>query len=101
MEAEPRSADGDGLKGENLFEAQASVFPAGGIEHRRLPVAKRKDPDVGSPFLFVSFLLAKQKKSDLPPGNPRLGREGQTFKISADLSLTVSRDDGSDSQVLL
>jgi hypothetical protein len=26
----------------------------------------------GSPFLLLTFLLAKQKKSELPPGNPRL-----------------------------
>jgi hypothetical protein len=29
-----------------------------------LPEAQRKDPDCGSPFLWVTFLLAKQKKSD-------------------------------------
>ncbi|WP_293595884.1 MULTISPECIES: hypothetical protein, partial [unclassified Polaromonas] len=26
----------------------------------------------GSPFLLLTFLLATQKKSELPPGNPRL-----------------------------
>jgi hypothetical protein len=26
---------------------------------------------VGSPFLLLTFILAKQKKSELPPGNPR------------------------------
>ena len=47
------------------------------FEHRKLPEAKRRDPDCGSPFLLLTLLLAKQKKSELPPGNPRHARKGQ------------------------
>ena len=31
-----------------------------------MPVAKRRDPDCGSPFLLLTLLLAKQKKSESP-----------------------------------
>ena len=31
----------------------------------------RSGPDCGSPFLLLTLLLAKQKKSEFPPGNPR------------------------------
>ena len=36
----------------------------------------RSGPDCGSPFLLLTLLLAKQKKSELPPGNPRQTHEG-------------------------
>ncbi len=32
---------------------------------------QQSGPDCGSPFLLLTLLLAKQKKSELPPGNPR------------------------------
>jgi hypothetical protein len=35
---------------------------------------------VGSPFLLLTFLLATQKKSELPPGNPRLAGTPQTVE---------------------
>ena len=31
--------------------------------------------------LLLTLLLAKQKKSELPPGNPRQTREGKTLLI--------------------
>jgi hypothetical protein len=39
-----------------------------------VPAAQRRDDEQGRLF-FGYFLLAKQKQSDLPPGNPRLGGE--------------------------
>ncbi|SDM91986.1 hypothetical protein SAMN05720382_102759 [Polaromonas sp. JS666] len=49
-----------------LSEAQRSEFSQtpSAVEQRRLPVAQRRDPDCGSPFLLLTFLLAKQKKSE-------------------------------------
>ncbi|MDP1885093.1 hypothetical protein, partial [Polaromonas sp.] len=36
---------------------------------------------IGSPFLLLTFLLgATQKKSELPPGNPRLAGKPQRSK---------------------
>ena len=46
-----------------LSEASSSSTPAFLAQHR-LPVAKRRDPDCGSPFLLLTLLLAKQKKSE-------------------------------------
>ena len=37
---------------------------SGHSEHRKVPVAQRRDPDCGSPFLLLTLLLAKQKKSE-------------------------------------
>jgi hypothetical protein len=74
--AEPSSADGGGTSGQTCLRRSRVVWTAAGIEQRRLPVAKRRDSDCGSPFLLLTLLLAKQKKSELPPGNPRQLREG-------------------------
>ena len=38
-------------------------------------------PDCGSPFLLLTLLLAKQKKSELPPGNPRHSQQGSVLLI--------------------
>ena len=59
-------------QGKRLFEAIAefAIDPTL-TEHRSVPVAKRRDSDCGSPFLLLTLLLAKQKKSKLLPGNPR------------------------------
>jgi hypothetical protein len=47
-------------------------------EHRRLPrSAAQGTQTIGSPFLLLTFLLATQKKSKLPPGNPRLAGKPQ------------------------
>jgi hypothetical protein len=59
-----------------LFERSELVPDPVRGEHRRVPVAKRRDDEQGRLF-FGYFLLAKQKQSDLPPGNPRLGRSVQ------------------------
>ena len=73
--AEPSSADGGGTSGQTCLRRSRVVWTAAGIEQRRLPAAKRRDSDCGSPFLLLTLLLAKQKKSELPPGNPRQLRE--------------------------
>ncbi len=52
-------------------------------EQRKLPEAKRRDPDCGSPFLLLTLLLAKQKKSELPPGNPGTPRKASQINQSA------------------
>jgi hypothetical protein len=59
------------IRAKTCLSRRRVVFDPAWLEHRRLPVAKRRDPDCGSPFLLLTFLLAKQKKSELPPGNPR------------------------------
>jgi len=69
--AEPSSADGGGTSGQTCLRRSRVVWTAFDAEQRRLPVAKRRDSDCGSPFLLLTLLLAKQKKSELLPGNPR------------------------------
>ncbi|MEO8023652.1 hypothetical protein, partial [Polaromonas sp.] len=45
----------------------------GWTEHRRLPrSAAQGTQTAGSPFSLLTFFLATQKESELPPGNPRL-----------------------------
>jgi hypothetical protein len=56
-----------------LSEAQRSAFsqtPAG-PSTAGCPQRSGGTQQPGSPFLLLTFLLAKQKKSELPPGNPR------------------------------
>ncbi len=74
--AEPSSADGGGTSGQTCLRRSRVVWAAAGIEQRRLPAAKRRDSGCGSPFLLLTLLLAKQKKSELLPGNPRHARKG-------------------------
>ena len=68
-----RSAGGSGNKFLDVRRRQSRLVSKNSAdpEHRKLPEAKRRDPDCGSPFLLLTLLLAKQKKSELPPGNPR------------------------------
>ena len=73
--AEPSSADGGGTSGQTCLRRSRVVWTAAGIEQRRLPAAKRRDSGCGSPFLLLTLLLAKQKKSKLLPGNPRHARK--------------------------
>ena len=63
-----KKVEGDGLKYPDvrrLRSGQVSKF-SGSFSFFKEP---RSGPDCGSPF-FAYFLLAKQKKSELPPGNP-------------------------------
>ena len=77
--AELRSAGGSGNKFLDVRRRRSWLVSknSAAFEHRKLPEAKRRDPDCGSPFLLLTLLLAKQKKSELPPGNPRHSRKGQ------------------------
>ena len=59
------------IRAKTCLSRRRVVFDPAVVEQRRLPAAKRRDPDFGSPFLLLTLLLAKQKKSELPPGNPR------------------------------
>ena len=63
-----------------LSEAQRSEFSQtlAGPSTAGCPQRSGGTQQPGSPFLLLTFLLAKQKKSELPPGNPRptaLGNE--------------------------
>jgi hypothetical protein len=67
-----RSAGGSGNKFLDVRRRQSRLVSknSADFEHRRLPEAKRRDPDCGSPFLcLLSF--GEAKESELPPGNPR------------------------------
>ena len=68
-----RSAGGSGFKFLDVRRLRSRLVSknSADFEHRKLPAAKRRDPDCGSPFLLLTLLLAKQKKSELLPGNPR------------------------------
>ena len=69
-----RGAEGQTDQGSRcLSEAQRSEFsetPAG-PSTAGCPQRSGGTQTPGSPFLLLTFLLAKQKKSELPPGNPR------------------------------
>ena len=86
------------IRAKTCLSRRRVVFDPGWTEHRRLPRSEAKGTqEPGSPFgirvtslcevsesplrdLLLTFLLAKQKKSELPPGYPRpaeLRREHQ------------------------
>jgi hypothetical protein len=66
----PRSGGPDG-SGIALSErSEFSETPAG-PSTAGCPQRSGGTQQPGSPFLLLTFLLAKQKKSELPPGNPR------------------------------
>ncbi len=68
-----RGAEGQTDKDGRLSERSEFEPGPGWTEHRRLPRSVAQGSQtVGSPFLLLTFLLATQKKSELPPGNPRL-----------------------------
>ena len=62
-------------QGKRLFERSEFAIDPTLTEHHSVPEAKRRDSDCGSPFLLLTLLLAKQKKSELLPDNPRHLRE--------------------------
>ena len=71
---------GDGLKNLDVRRRrsrQVSKF-SGSCRFFKEP---RSGPDCGSPFLLLTLLLAKQKKSELLPGNSRPTREGRPLSI--------------------
>ena len=57
------------LSGARQRAASSATHPA--REHRRLPVAKRRDADSGVAFSLVTFFLATQKKVTRMPGDSR------------------------------
>jgi len=61
---------GDGLKNLDVRRQRSWLVSrfSGSFSFFKEP---RSGPDCGSPFLLLTLLLAKQKKSELPPGNPR------------------------------
>ncbi len=62
-------------QGKRVFERSEFAIDPTLTAHRNMPVAKRRDDEQGRLF-FAYFLLAKQKQSELPPGNPRHTRKG-------------------------
>jgi hypothetical protein len=69
-----RGAQGQTDQGSRcLSEAQRSEFSEtpSGPSTAGCPQRSVGTQQPGSPFLLLTFLLAKQKKSELPPGNPR------------------------------
>ena len=67
-----RSAGGSGNKFLDVRRRQSRLVSknSAAFEHRRLPEAKCRDPDCGSPFLWL-LSFGEAKESDLPPSNPR------------------------------
>ena len=57
------------LSGARQRAASSATHPS--REHRRLPVAKRRDADSGVAFSLVTFFLATQKKVTRMPGDSR------------------------------
>src|SRR4051812_38997191 len=52
------------IRAKTCLSRRRVVFDPAWLEHRRLPVAKRRDPDCGSLFLCLrSFGEAKESKS--------------------------------------
>ena len=79
-----RSAGGSGSKFLDVRRRQSRLVSknSAAFEHRKLPEAKRRDPDCGSPFFCLLF-FGEAKKSELPPGNPGTPRKVQQLKQSA------------------
>ena len=80
-----RSAGGSGSKFLDVRRLRSRLVSknSADFEHRKLPAAKRRDPDCGSPFLLLTLLLAKQKKSELLPGNPGTPRKASQINRNA------------------
>ncbi len=67
-------------RGKTCLSQRRVVFSADVIEHRRLPEAKRRDPDGGSPFFPLGF-FGETKKGNSPAGaRPGLYVKGNTLK---------------------
>ena len=71
---------GDGSKNLDVRRRQSRLVSkfSGSFDFFKEP---QSGPDCGSPFLLLTLLLAKQKKSELQPGNPRQLREGEPLPI--------------------
>ena len=65
-----------------LSEASLHVTPAE-PSTARYPKRSEGSQTAGSPFLLLTFLLAKQKQSELPPGNPRQTTPRQSTRQQA------------------
>ena len=65
-----RSAGGSGSKFLDVRRRQSRLVSknSADFEHRRLPEAKRRDPDCGSPFFSLGFFGDSQRKVSRPPG---------------------------------
>ena len=70
-------AGGDGLKNLDVRRRQSRLVSrfSGSFSFFKAP---RSGSDCGSPFLLLTLLLAKQKKSELLPGNPRQTTLGES-----------------------
>ena len=62
-----RAAQTEADQGSRMFERSEFARDPAVVEQRRLPVAKRRDPDCGSPFFWVLF-FGEAKKSASPAG---------------------------------
>ncbi|TAG32556.1 MAG: hypothetical protein EAZ34_10095 [Polaromonas sp.] len=71
---------GDGLKNLDVRRRQSRQVSKFSVSCRYFK-EPRSGPDCGSPFLLLTLLLAKQKKSELPPGNPRHSQQGSALLI--------------------
>jgi hypothetical protein len=67
--AGPSSADGGGVKGGSCLSRRRVLPTPAGIEQRRLPGAKRKDPDSRVAFSLVTFFWRRKRKL-LAAGQP-------------------------------
>jgi hypothetical protein len=87
--AGPRSADGNG-SGRRLFErSEFEPTPFSESSTAGCPERSGGTQTIGSPFSLLTFFLATQKESELPPGNPRLvGNVG----LSADGVVVIAHD---------
>ena len=75
-----RSAGGSGIKFLDVRRRQSRLVsknPAV-FEHRKLPEAKRRDPDCESPFFWLLF-FGEAKKSNSQPGDPGIFVKAKPF----------------------
>ena len=77
-----RSAGGNGSKFLDVRRLRSRLVSknSADFEHRKLPVAKRRDPDCGSPFLWL-LSFGEAKESDSQPGDSRQLRVGELLFI--------------------
>ena len=78
------------IRGKICLSAASCFSP----RQTRAPERARRDPDCGSPFSLVTFILAKQKESDLLSGNPRPRNHDQKQLLKQPDLSTSSRRTG-------
>jgi len=77
-----RSAGGSGNKFLDVRRLRSRLVSKNSADfaHRKLPEAKRREPDCGTPFLWL-LSFGEAKESDSPPGDPGKPRDSKPLSM--------------------